>query len=213
MQYFLHSEPGDGHANEDAALVQPHPQDAQTLLYALADGMGGRAGGWEAAQIAVHTTIAKAGDLPLAELRRGRAWEDILRDADNAVLDAPDAGYTTTIALCVQKNQVIGAANGDSAVFLLSDGKAALLTDKQQKNPPIGSGGARPTAFSARLGKQGKLLVLSDGVWKGAGWEEVERLTTLFQGQILIAALLAAAREAGGGRLQDDFTVALLQSL
>ena len=75
----------------------------------------------------------------------------------------------------------------------------------------MGSSAAHPVAFSARLEPGWTLLVVSDGVWKYVGWESISRLASRTQGQELIAALRQASLEANGGRLQDDFSVALLQ--
>lgn len=97
------------------------------------------------------------------------------------------------------------------AVLLLNNGQEHLLTERQFKNPPVGSSAARPVAFSARLGRVWKLLVISDGVWKYVGWETIGQRTRQKEGQELIASLRQTAAEASGGELPDDFSVALLQ--
>ena len=121
------------------------------------------------------------------------------------------AGYCSLVSLCISEWEVCGASCGDSGALLLSGGREILLTEGQRKNPPVGSSAAHPVAFSARLQPGWTLLVVSDGVWKYVGWESISRLASRTQGQELIAALRQASLEANGGRLQDDFSVALLQ--
>jgi len=169
---LIHSEPGDGHANEDLVIVRPHPGDAGLLLCCLADGQGGQ--------------------------------------ADEAVCEDDEAGYCSLVSLCVSARGIWGASCGDSAALLLTGGRDILLTDGQRKNPPVGSSGARPTAFSARPAPGWTLLVVSDGVWKYVRWESIAETAARHRGQELIDALRRAALEAGGGRLQDNFSVALL---
>ena len=117
IHHLVHSEPGDGHANEDLVAVRPHPGDGALVLCCLAYGQGGQAGGVSA---------------------------------------------------------------------------------------------ARPTAFSARPTPGWVLLVVSDGVWKYVGWKSIAQMAARHQERELIDALRRAALAAGGGRLQDDFSVALL---
>ncbi len=210
---FIHTEPGDDHANEDVVLVRPHPEDAGLLLCSVADGQGGQAGGAAAARVAVEESLRAAASFPAKELRQAAPWYAILSAADDAVAEADDAGFCTLISLCVSEHQVCGASCGDSGALLLNGGQEILLTEDQRKNPPVGSSAAHPVAFSARLKAGWKLLVVSDGVWKYVGWEHIAGLTAKHQGEALIAALRQAAWESGGGRLQDDFSVVLLHQV
>ena len=89
--------------------------------------------------------------------------------------------------------------------------RRTILTDNQYKNPPVGSGGARMTPFSSPLGREWKLLVVSDGVWKYIGWERFERLAASESGLGLIEALRAETLSRLGGTFADDFSVALLE--
>ena len=215
IHHWVHSEPGDGHVNEDVALVRLHPQealaqDASSLLCVLADGQGGRAGGADAARIASGASLDAASTFPPIALLEEAAWYPILSAADEAACEDDAAGYTTLVSLCVAGGRVCGASCGDSGALLLNGGRETLLTDNQRKNPPVGSGAAYPVAFSARLGPGWKLLIVSDGVWKGLGWDGIARLAHAHGGESLIAALRLAALEENGGRLGDDFSVILL---
>jgi hypothetical protein len=212
IQIFSHTETG-GHAhNEDAFEVRPHPSDPDCLLCALADGQGGQAGGGRAAQHACRACIkAASAHQPAILAMRPDSWETILRQADAVVANDPEAGFTTLIAFCIQKDAICGASNGDSAVYAVSTGETgAILTERQHKNPPIGCGGAWPVGFAARLKRPWTVLALSDGVWKYAGWHRVADAASRLSGQGIIDLLRTQAGLRGSGRLQDDFTVVVL---
>ena len=114
---------------------------------------------------------------PVSAVAIASTWLNALRLADERVCADQNAGYTTLIGFAVAGGHVIGAANGDSALWLAgADGHILDLTARQAKNPPIGSGGDAPTPFAAKLPKSWIVLAMSDGVWKGVGRERVAEL-------------------------------------
>lgn len=187
-----------GHpANEDAFLLRPHDSG---WLVALADGQGGRAGGARAAQLACQLALDGAPDWPAA-----------LPHADAAVAADPHAGFTTLVALHVTEERVIGASCGDSAAVVVCGTAPTVLTARQFKNPPVGSGEADFIPFEMELTPPWKLLALTDGVWKYAGWECVWDALARLSGDELLTALQDAARLPRTGEFQDDFTAVLLE--
>ena len=74
VRYLIHSEPGDGHINEDVVVVRPHPGNADVLLCALADGQGGQAGGAAAARVGVEESLRAASSFPASELHGEAVW-------------------------------------------------------------------------------------------------------------------------------------------
>ena len=210
---LIHSEAGDGHRNEDLAVVRPHPADAGVLLCALADGQGGRAGGAQAARVAAEESLRAASSFPAAALAEASPWYAVASAADEAVCEDDAAGFCSLVCLCVSDGQVCGASCGDSAALLLSGGSATEMTEQQCKNPPVGSSAARPVAFSARLQPGWKLLIVSDGVWKEVGWEQMAQIAAQHKGQQIMDALRQAALASNGGRMQDDFSVVLLSEV
>jgi hypothetical protein len=207
-----HTEPGGHATNEDAFEVAQHPSEPSCWIGVLADGQGGQSGGGEAARLACRVVIEVVSANSLSSLATAGTWIDALRRADERVCGDQIAGYTTLIGFAVGGGHVIGAANGDSALWLrCDDGRIVDLTEHQAKNPPIGSGFARPTPFAAKLPSSWIILAMSDGVWKGVGPGRVAELLRQCRGQELIDALLTEARLPWSGGLGDDFTAVVLQ--
>jgi serine/threonine protein phosphatase PrpC len=205
------SEAGGHPLNEDAFAVQAHPADAGLLLCALADGQGGRAGGARAAALACRVAVEAAARLTPADAIEPDAWDAILRQADAAVEADPEAGFTTLICLALVDDAVVGASCGDSAILAVCAGHPCELTRRQFKDPPVGSGAATFMPFEWELTAPWAVLLVSDGVWKYAGWDRLIRLARTERGPRLVEALQAAARLPGSGRFPDDFTVVLCE--
>ena len=72
------------------------------------------------------------------------------------------------------------------------------LTDRQAKNPPVGSGAAWFVPFADRLAGPWSVLAMSDGVWKYVGWDRIIAGIASHRGQPLIESLQAAARLRSG---------------
>jgi serine/threonine protein phosphatase PrpC len=207
------TEAGGHPVNEDAFLTLTHPTDHTCQLCFLADGQGGRSGGAEASKLACSVSASAASRLSPAKLSRPSSWQGILEEADQAVAKDPQAGFTTLIGFCIHAGYLTGASNGDSAVLVITGGKAVEITMSQAKNPPIGSGDARVVPFSMQMVEPWKVVAMSDGVWKYVGWERVVRTATEESGEQLVEALCRAARMLGSGGFQDDFTIVSFDSL
>lgn len=212
MRVFSHSEPGGHVNNEDAIGVVRFAADPISLICALSDGQGGQAGAAVAAQTAVDSCLEQAQRYTIKELVHSDTWEAIGETVDRSVSLNPEAGYATFIGLVLIPSFVTGISNGDSAVALLLNSKFVLLTEYQHKTPPVGSGAARLTPFSARLDEPWKLLLISDGVWKSIGWETIIERCRADSGNGLISSLRQVAAKNTGGTLLDDFSVILIDS-
>lgn len=179
---------------------------------AIADGQGGRSGGAPAARIACQACLDAACGLPPDELTVSDTWVDLAARADAAVAADREAGYTTLVAFCVRGDRLAGASVGDSAAVLLTEVWSGVrLTDRQQKNPPIGSGEAFAMPFGVRLPTPWAVLAITDGVWKYGAWEHILPLKPNVPGQEMVEALLKRVRLPGSGELQDDFTAVALR--
>jgi serine/threonine protein phosphatase PrpC len=207
-----HSEPGGHVHNEDAFAVTAHPRDPSCLLGAVADGQGGQPRGGPAARLACRAVLDAAAALPTDRLLVPGTWEDLLSGADQAVAADPGAGLTTLVAFAVRGDALAGASSGDSAAVAL-DGRGAstILTARQLKNPPVGSGAAEAVGFACLLTRPWTVLALTDGVWKYAGWPAVLEAMRL-SAEAVVPALRARAVLPGSGALPDDFTALLVRS-
>jgi len=206
------TEAGGHPVNEDAFLVRQHPDDPDCWLSFLADGQGGRKGGGEAARLACRAALDVASGVRPERLVDGRAWPFLLRLADFAVAADVVAGFTTLIGFCVRNGVLAGASSGDSGVLAVVEGQGREVTAGQRKTPPVGSGEAVFIPFTHTLVEPWKVLVVSDGVWKYAGWEKVVRAATTLSREALVDALKDAARLPGSGRFPDDFTVVVFEA-
>jgi hypothetical protein len=140
-------------------------------------------------------------------------WTDLLNAVDSSIASHPEAGFTTFVGLSVRGDTVTGASCGDSAaVAVCRDTAPRVLTARQFKNPPVGSGEADFIPFEMELVRPWRILVMSDGVWKYATWDRVWDCAARLSGEELIAELQRAARLKTTGEFQDDFTIVLLES-
>ena len=113
--------------NQDLAVESPN-------LFAVADGMGGHAGGEVAAQLAVDTLANAFGRQPT-----GAGLSQAVTEANSVVwehsLDHPDLrGMGTTLAAVALVNEddhdVLALVNvGDSRVYRFHDGELSQITD------------------------------------------------------------------------------------
>lgn len=206
MQLTTHSESAiAGRENQDFISAKCHPQDAGIWICVLADGAGGQAGGALAAKIAVESCEKAILNLNLRDLWEKSAWRAILESADVAVEAENEAGITTLIACAICETQICGASVGDSAVIAFSDSQINELSERQRKNPPVGSGGAWPTPFGFSLRKGWQIVLMSDGVWRYLGMESVAQIGRENEPQMAIEKIRAHhARPTG---LPDDFSV------
>jgi serine/threonine protein phosphatase PrpC len=204
------TEPGGHAVNEDTHLFQMHPTDAGGWLCCLADGQGGRAGGARAAQLACQTVMQAACRTPIETLTHTGGWGLVFQSADQSVAADPEAGFTTLVGFCICCGRIVGASCGDSAVMLLNQAGTAILTDRQVKNPPVGSRAAVFTGFATELGEWWRVLAMTDGVWKYIGWDRVASVARSYSGRAVLEALREHAQLPGSGELQDDFTAVLV---
>ncbi|SRR6266478_390621 len=198
-----------GHAeNEDALQIRTLSGEQEGFLFALADGQGGQTGAARAARIACQAVIEQALNLPTRLLLVPTSWIQILERADQAVSDDPSAGFTTLVAFCLTSDFICGGSCGDSAAALIAGNREEIiLTERQSKNPPVGSGSAPFTWFARKLPEAWTVLAMSDGVWKFASMQAVIKSAAEKHGDEIIQDLLNKCRLPGSGALQDDFTV------
>ena len=183
-----------------------------TLLAAVADGMGGLAGGAEASRSSLRALGAMVLDggssTPLAErlLAGYTAAGERVRDEAAAVPALRDMGTTLT-ALCLADGQALVGHIGDTRLYRVRRGHCEVLTvDHAVREPDnlltrcIGAG--QPTctpdhaAIPVRAGD--RFLLVSDGVWSVLATALFARLAAASGPQAAAEALVGAALAAGG---------------
>ena len=210
---------GEHGANEDACLSRLHPRRRNAALCAVADGQGGQPGGAAASSLACETVLDLAAGCSPLRLHWPITWHSLARRADREVRASPGAGFCTLVALAVTAWRVSGAACGDSAAVLaVGNDPTRFLTSEQRKNPPVGSGNASFTFFTARVSprKPWTLLLMTDGVWKFTGVDPVIEAAISPEPAPRIIDQLRKAAARNGPLLKrstrDDFTVLVVQN-
>jgi len=206
-----HTEPGGKVVNEDFVFARRHPSGGERYVCVLADGQGGRSNGALAARTACETVWARSMEHPFDSLLQPSIFSTLMYAADNAVCRTE--GYTTLAALALDGSTVLGASCGDSKVFFApgqgggDEWEIIEWTAKQRKNPPVGSGEAMFTPFSHSDVSGGRILMLSDGVWKYCGFDAIKTCFEMASFADAASTLRAATLKRAGLSLPDDFSV------
>ena len=185
-----------GTPGQDRAAVFPF---GDGHLIVLADGAGGSAGGAQAADAVIELTRS-------LEPEARHDWQQVLRQVDARLAADPLLGETTAVLAFVSDRWIAGASVGDSEAWSLLGGRAFELTGRQRRKPLLGSGHAFPVGFGPAPAGE-RLLVASDGLFKYAPWDVVQRLALLAPKEA-VRELVNAARLANS-RLQDDVAVVI----
>jgi protein phosphatase len=195
-------------------------------LYAVADGMGGAAGGQHASRVAVEALMRTF--YSAAALNTGAQLLRAIQAANAAVYElaqsepALDGMGTTIVAVVLHNDTALIANVGDSRAYVVRNGAAqqwstdhslvgehvrhGALTPEQAAHHPqrniilrnLGYGPhAQPDITSTVLQNGDALVLCSDGVWGVLPDAEIARLVAQHNGQAAYA-LVAAANAAGG---------------
>ena len=212
--------------NEDDFLILS-PMEQQTVrsrgrLLAIADGMGGVAGGAEASRTAVRF-LATAFLAAPPDRSPAERLKEAFSAASRAVLDRSqeipplrEMGTTLTAVNLIGGTMVLGHV-GDSRCYLMRDGELSQLTTDHAVREPenyltrcIGGGQKEedPDLMEVTLQPGDLVVLLTDGLWSVVGEGELAGILTTQPPQAAANALLHAAN-AGGG--PDNSTVLLAQ--
>ncbi len=178
-----------------------------SLVLAVADGVGGRVGGGEAAALAVETVELEAEKLA----RRGRQlYSGFFRALDTALVAHPEAGQTTLVALTLTSQKIFGASSGDSEAWWITAEGHFDLTEAQKRKPHLGTGAAEPVPFELKLTQPGTLLLATDGLFKYSDPLAITEAIRMAEDlEAAAEALLTLA--APSGRFYDDIALILVR--
>jgi serine/threonine protein phosphatase PrpC len=219
--------------NEDSFLILP-----DELVYVVADGMGGYAGGEVASQMAVQV-ISEAYQSRHFE---GGPFPSLPREAQHLAMSVHMANWairsraasdetlremgTTVVAarFAPRKGRVYFAHVGDSRAYRLRDGQLRQLTVDHTLANEFGVTGKQAEFLTRAVGVDPAVridiviaetrandiyLLCSDGLNKMASAADIESLLVTNPDPDLAATNLVAQALAGGGR--DNITVVVLR--
>jgi len=186
-------------SGQDRIVVQ---SDGERLIFALADGAGGRSGGAEAADLAIRLTCEYIGSLVTPE-----DCAKLLREIDRVVSIDRIAGETTAVIVVVSSKMVFGASVGDSGVWILNGSSVDELSQHQVRKPFIGTGESFPVGFM-RDALKGTLLVATDGLLKYTSREAIAAAVERLNLRELPETLVKLVRYPSGN-LPDDIAIGL----
>ena len=190
-------------ASEDRAAVVEVPFGR---VLVIADGVGGRPGGGEAAEFAVRSVCEWAATL--SRLPDPLEVAAQLRRIDAAMAKGPGGGETTAVVAVVSAEGIAGAAVGDSACWRIGTEGYDDLTRGRPAKPWLGSGMAMPRPFHF-AGEPGTVLLATDGLWKYADGEQLRVIARGDDLQAAARALVERVRGSYSGKLPDDLAVIL----
>lgn len=166
------------------------------LVCLVADGVGGRSGGAEAAT-ALLEAVSGAADtlLPVP----------FLQDMDEAL---SGVGESTAVLARVSADRISGGVVGDSAAWLVGNGKHEVLSPVSK--PYLGSGAAyaRPFRGSWQLPT---LLMASDGLLRYTDPARIVKACSAADLEEACDALLGLVRLPLSGEYPDDVSMVLVR--
>lgn len=183
-------------------------------LLAVADGVGGNAGGREAAEMTIRTISADYYATP-ETWQTHIALSKVLEAANRWVLSQASAnrdmaGMATTLSLLVLKGQrFIMAHVGDTRIYRLRNKKLEKLTTDHVWDRPdmrhvlkraVGLDKNLTVDFTEGLLEEGDVFaIMSDGVWEPLGDVAIHHAMMLFDSpQLMSEHLTKSALEKGG---------------
>ncbi|HEX7859089.1 MAG TPA: protein phosphatase 2C domain-containing protein [Verrucomicrobiae bacterium] len=196
----IHIEKGSADLQDRAEIF--HSGD-RTII-ALADGVGGIAGGTLAAETFVYT-IQQA----VEHLTDAAACRQLLRQIDWALRGDLSGGQTTGIVAVVEGNKLFGASCGDSEARIFRSDERFLTPLTERTKKFLGTGEALINEFTSTI--SGTLVIATDGLWKYAKSSEIAALIQTVAVDIL-AAKLADLSRLKSGVLPDDIAVVCCRS-
>ncbi|MGB0387587.1 MAG: Stp1/IreP family PP2C-type Ser/Thr phosphatase [Ardenticatenaceae bacterium] len=197
------------------------------LLYIVADGMGGAAGGDLASRMAVELTLNKY--YQDNELDVQKSLSKAVQAANEKIYErghSDPASWgmgTTIVAAVIYRNELNMLNVGDSRAYLLrrkqirqistdhslvqEQVRAGLITQEEAEVHPrrnvlsrnLGyAPEARPSFARATLRKRDMILLCSDGLWGQMSDEEMADMLQKHEPQVAADALVDLANERGG---------------
>jgi PPM family protein phosphatase len=201
--------------NEDRYLVR---EGGKTTLLAVADGVGGEAGGELASAAAIDALAASFFSSGASSTNPAEALAAAIRGANDAVLGAAgksgqQGAASTLVAAAIAGGSAVIGNLGDSRAYLLRDGDIRLVTADHSGEFQssitrfVGDPrGVQPDVFLEPLRPGDRLLLCSDGLTRHVPDGEIASTVRRADLDHAAAALVDLAKSRGG---EDNITVVL----
>jgi PPM family protein phosphatase len=231
---------GDRKEQQDRVLIVQHPVRRTIVLAAVADGMGGHAGGALAAEQVVHTARASLGQFApdeedAVELLRTSMLEAHTMIKVSRFINEKDP-HSTAVMLLLKPDEAIWGYCGDSRLYRFRNGKPVFHTvdhsyvehllregkisreeaeSHPNRNILMTSLGGRDTPVmdfgrATDLQDGDHFLLCSDGLWGYFSDQELATMVAAQPARQAAEALIAAARERAHGT-GDNVSVAIIK--
>lgn len=197
--------------NEDSWLVR---DQRGVMLLAVADGVGGVAGGEQASTAAIDTLSRRFYEaLATQDLRASLAAA--IREANDAVVraaaDRGESSATTLVAAAIRRGEATIANVGDSRAYLVRGGTARQITTDHSGARAneitrfVGDErGIQPDVFVESLRAGDRLVLCSDGLTRHVADGEIAARSARAEPAHAADLLVDLANERGG---EDNVTV------
>jgi PPM family protein phosphatase len=231
---------GDRHDQQDRVAIITSPRNPGAMMAIVADGMGGRTGGRQAADQVVSTAENLFGDMS----EHDSTFRDLLlhlaAEAHTVIrltaLSSEKEPHATLCALVVKQQYAIWAHAGDTRLYFFRDGQIVHRTEDHTYAQQLRDEGRHEDADVAAqryknilvsalginkkpkvvIGEEDKLrvgdafLLASDGLW--AYFEDDELAQILYSMPVREASeeLVSLARDRAQGR-GDNLTLAIIK--
>ena len=202
--------------NEDSWLVRDR---RGVLLLAVADGVGGVAGGEQASRAAIDTLCRRFYEaLATQDLRASLATA--IREANDAVVRAAagrgQSSATTLVAAAIRRGEATIANVGDSRAYLVRGASARQITADHSGARPneitrfLGDErGIQPDVFVESLRAGDRLVLCSDGLTRHVQDGEIAARAAKSDPSDAAGQLVDLANERGG---EDNVTVVVYRA-
>jgi protein phosphatase len=229
----------------DTGMVRDHNEDyfsctaiGESVLFVVADGMGGHDAGEVASKLAVETVCKEIGHsmkrdhdpLKLIERALQKANGEVVREGTSK---GSNMGTTLNAALVIHDTAYV-ASVGDSRVYWIENGSIRQITEdhslvaklvsvgklsrEEARNHPKSNLlyrtiGSEPTikvdTFQVGLKKGGSLLLCTDGLWGEVADDEIYRVCSAEKNvKSACVRLIRLAKENGG---RDNITAVVVK--
>jgi serine/threonine protein phosphatase PrpC len=231
---------GDRHDQQDRVAIITSPRNPGAMLAIVADGMGGRTGGRQAADQVISTAENLFGDMSEHDSTFRDMLLHLAAEAHTVIrlsaISSEKEPHSTLCALVIKKQYAIWAHAGDSRLYFFRDGKLVHRTEDHTYAQQLREEGRHEDADIATqryknilvsalgINKKPKIqiaedaglragdifLLSSDGLW--AYFEDDELIEILHQLPPREASerLVSLARERADGR-GDNLSLAIIR--